>query len=121
MSRHSDIVKDDLDSVCEVDNPHSEIVSSVKAKLGEGEENYDLAELFKALSDPTRVSILRALSISELCVCDLSEIVGVSQSAISHQLRFLRISRLVKFRKEGKKAFYSLDDDHVRHQVNGDL
>jgi len=73
-----------------------------------------LAETFKVLGDPTRVRILLALGQEELCVCDLAELFAVSPSAVSHQLRLLRAHRLVKPRREGKLAFYSLDDDHVR-------
>ena len=73
-----------------------------------------LAETFKVLGDPTRVGILLALGEEELCVCDLAELFAVTPSAVSHQLRLLRAHRLVKLRREGKLAFYSLDDDHVR-------
>ena len=73
----------------------------------------DLAALFKALGDPTRVRILAALALRELCVCDLCAILDMSQSAVSHQLRLLRTARLVRFRRDGKNVFYSLDDEHV--------
>lgn len=73
-----------------------------------------LAETFRALSDPTRVRIISALSQRELCVHDLAEILGLTASATSHQLRLLRGQRLVKYRKEGKVAYYTLDDDHIR-------
>ncbi len=72
-----------------------------------------LVETFKALGDPTRVRILDALSRDELCVCDISGLLGVSESAISHQLRLLRSMRLVKPRRDGRHIFYSLDDDHI--------
>ncbi len=72
-----------------------------------------LAETFKVLSDPTRLKILFALSKAELCVCDISCLLGASESAVSHQLRILRAQRLVKYRREGKMAFYSLDDSHI--------
>ena len=74
-----------------------------------------LAETFSALSDPTRVRIITALTEQELCVFDLSRLLGLTGSAVSHQLRLLRGQRLVKYRKEGKIAFYSLDDDHIRN------
>nr|WP_230869803.1 metalloregulator ArsR/SmtB family transcription factor [Iocasia fonsfrigidae] len=74
---------------------------------------YDLAEIFKTIGDPTRIKILYALKERELCVCDLSELLEMSSSAISHQLRVLRNNKLVKFRKEGRSVYYSLDDDHV--------
>jgi DNA-binding transcriptional ArsR family regulator len=72
-----------------------------------------LAETFKILGDPTRVRIAFALSKEELCVCDISNLLDVSQSAVSHSLRTLRQMKLVRFRKEGKIAYYSLDDDHI--------
>ncbi len=74
-----------------------------------------LAETFRALSDPTRVRIISVLSGQELCVFDLSRMLGITGSAVSHQLRLLRGQRLVKYRKEGKVAYYSLDDDHIRN------
>jgi DNA-binding transcriptional ArsR family regulator len=75
----------------------------------------DLAETFKVLSEPSRVSILHALAEEELCVCDISAVVQMTSSAISHQLRILRTARLVKSRKDGKMVYYSLDDEHVRN------
>ena len=75
---------------------------------------YDLAELFKVFGDSTRIKILYVLFESELCVCDIAQLLGMTQSAVSHQLRILKSNKLVKFRREGKTVFYSLDDDHVR-------
>lgn len=77
-------------------------------------EFQELSETFKVLGDFNRLRILHALSGEELCVCDLSELLGLSQSATSHQLRLLRAAKLVRFRREGKNVFYALDDDHVR-------
>ena len=77
-----------------------------------------LAETFGALSDPTRVRIIAALADQELCVFDLSRLLGLTGSAVSHQLRLLRGQRLVKYRKDGKIAYYSLDDDHIRNLMN---
>ena len=77
-----------------------------------------LAETFKLLGDPTRVKIVFALSREELCVCDLANLLGVSQSAVSHSLRALRQMRLVRFRKEGKIAYYALDDEHIAHLLD---
>ncbi len=74
---------------------------------------YDLADLFKVLGDTTRIKILCALFQAEMCVCDISALLGMTQSAISHQLRVLKQARLVKYRKEGKVVYYSLDDEHV--------
>jgi len=72
-----------------------------------------LAEAFKVLSDPTRVKILFALSKAELCVCDLSALLGMNESAVSHHLRLLRALKLVTYRREGRMAYYSLDDEHI--------
>jgi DNA-binding transcriptional ArsR family regulator len=110
-----------MDGSCEVTCIHKGKVNRVLKKIGSDEDLMGLADIFNALGDITRVKILRALTIDELCVCDLAAIVGLSQSAVSHQLRFLRISRLVKFRKEGKMAYYSLDDDHVRSLMDEGL
>ena len=79
---------------------------------------YDLAELFKVFGDSTRIRILYVLFETEMCVYDLSKILNVTQSAISHQLRVLKQNKLVKFRREGKNIFYSLADEHVRTIIN---
>ena len=79
---------------------------------------FALSETFKTLADPTRLRIIAALSERELCVCDLAEILGVTGSAVSHQLRLLRGQRLVKYRKDGKIAYYTLDDEHVRTLIS---
>lgn len=92
-------------------NPQSNCL--IKQNMLPEDTVYNLAEMFKVLSEPTRIRILHALSRQELCVCNLADILGMNQSAISHQLRILRNARLVKFRKEGKEVWYSLDDDHV--------
>ena len=76
---------------------------------------YDLAELFKVFGDTTRARILCALFESEMCVCDISILLGMTQSSISHQLRVLKSAKLVKNRKEGKVVYYSLDDEHIKH------
>lgn len=102
-----------LQDKCEVQCIHRDKVLSVKNKALSATEILNLAEIFKALGDPTRIRILHALSQEELCVCDLAEVLEMTQSAISHQLRVLRNLRLVKHRKEGKMVFYSLDDDHI--------
>jgi ArsR family transcriptional regulator len=79
---------------------------------------YDLAELFKVFGDSTRIKILYALSASELCVGDIAQLLNLSQSSVSHQLRILKDSKLVRFRREGKSVFYALDDEHVRNIIN---
>ena len=78
---------------------------------------YDLAELFRVFGDTTRIKVLYALFESELCVNDIAQVVGISQSAVSHQLRLLKANKLVKFRRDGKTVYYSLDDDHVRSMI----
>ncbi len=93
---------------------HEDTVRKVRDEIPEEELLFDLADFFKIFGDTTRIRILSALFVTEMCVCDLSEVLNVSQSAMSHQLKILRRAGLVKFRKEGKSAFYSLKDDHVK-------
>ena len=90
-----------------------EMVEKLKDIMPVEEEVFDLAELFKMLSDPTRVKILYAILDNEMCVCDIAELVGSTQSAVSHQLRVLKQARLVKYRKLGKSVIYSVSDEHV--------
>ena len=78
---------------------------------------YDLAELFRVFGDSTRIKILYALFESELCVNDIAQVVGLSQSAVSHQLRLLKANKRVRFRRDGKTIYYALDDDHVRSMI----
>jgi len=99
---------------CDCTVIHEEIVDMVKARMPEEEKLYDLAELFKVFGDTTRIKILWALAESDMCVCDIASLLNMTQSAISHQLRVLKQVRLVKFRKEGKIVYYSLDDIHVK-------
>ncbi len=98
---------------CEVVSIDHQAVTEMQQKLLPTGTVLGLAELFKVLGDPTRVRVIHALSLKEMCVCDIAATLEMSQSAISHQLRLLRNFRLVKFRKEGKSVFYSLDDDHI--------
>ena len=107
--------------MCEEICIHKENVIRIRDKSLAPGEISGLAETFKALGDPTRIKILHALSQQELCVCDLVEVLEMSQSAVSHQLRFLRNVRLVKHRKQGKMVFYSLDDDHIINLFNQGL
>ena len=106
---------------CEENIINKELVDNVKEILINESDVSKLQELFKALGDGTRIKILYALSKSELCVCDISSIIDMSQSAVSHQLRILRNLRLVKYRKEGKIVYYSLDDNHVVQLFNQGL
>jgi DNA-binding transcriptional ArsR family regulator len=99
--------------VCEIYYVNEAHVRSARRVLSPEREILSLAEIFRTLGDPTRVKILQALSVEELCVCDLAKLLGISESATSHQLRVLRSQKLARFRKEGKMAFYSLDDAHI--------
>ncbi len=99
---------------CEYMHVHEKIVAQVNANMPDEEILYDLAELFKIFGDSTRIKILYVLFESEMCVCDIAQLLGMTQSAISHQLRSLKQSKLVKYRREGKTVFYSLADSHVR-------
>ncbi|MGL6105102.1 ArsR/SmtB family transcription factor [Romboutsia sp.] len=105
-------MKRDLNT-CDCNEIHEEIVSQVKEVMPEEEMLYDLAELFKVFGDTTRIKIIYALFSNEMCVCDIANLLGMTHSAISHQLRVLKQARLVKFRKEGKVVYYSLDDSHI--------
>lgn len=93
---------------------NQEIADQATQNMPDGEVLYDLAELFKIFGDSTRIKILYVLFTSEMCVCDIARLLGMTQSAISHQLRALKQSKLVKYRREGKTVFYSLADGHVR-------
>lgn len=99
---------------CETLEIHSELLKKVMSGMPDEEKLYDLAELFKIFGDSTRIRILFVLFESEVCVCDLAEALNMTQSAISHQLKILKRSKLVKNRREGKSVFYSLADSHVR-------
>lgn len=94
---------------------HADVVKRVLDKQPAEEELYDLAELFKVFGDSTRIRILHALLETELCVGDMAQILNLSQSAVSHQLKILKDAKLVRFRREGKIIFYALDDEHVRN------
>ena len=98
---------------CEFMHVHEDIVAQVEKNMPDEEVLYDLAELFKIFGDSTRIKILYVLNESEMCVCYIARLLGMTQSAISHQLRSLKQSKLVKARREGKTVFYSLADDHV--------
>ncbi len=99
---------------CDGERAHEATIHTLQDTMPDEEILYDLAELFKIFGDSTRIRILYALSGAELCVCHIAELLGMTQSAISHQLRILKGSKLVKYRREGKSIFYSLADSHVR-------
>ena len=103
---------------CEFMFVHQEIVDRVNQEMPAEETLFDLAELFKIFGDSTRVKILYVLFESEMCVCDIAQLLNMTQSAISHQLRILKQSQLVKSRRDGKSVFYSLADDHVYRIIN---
>lgn len=99
--------------ICEVSATNDDKLEKIKNSMIEEQKIKLLSEIFKALSDPTRLKIIYVLSKSPLCVCDIAQLLDMTQSAISHHLRMLRNLNLVKFRKEGKMVIYSLDDHHV--------
>lgn len=111
---------DDIEN-CKCTIIHNDIVEKVKTKLLTEEKSYNLAEFFKVLGDNTRIKIIQALSMEEMCVCDISVLLNMSQSAISHQLKVLKQSKLVKPRKDGKVVYYSLDDNHIEQIFNQGL
>ena len=99
---------------CEAVHIHSDVLEKINMEMPDEDELYDLAELFKVFGDSTRIRILFVLFEAEVCVCDLAEALNMTQSAISHQLKILKQSKLGVGRREGKQVFYSLADDHVR-------
>jgi len=112
---HNSQLPSTKDESCDVVFVDEERVAMVRGALKPEAVFASMADIFKALSDPTRVKILYALSLTELCVCDIANLLGKSISTVSHQLRVLRNMKLVKFRKAGKIAYYSLDDDHIHN------
>lgn len=106
---------------CDCEVVHEDIVKKAMERMPEEETLYDLAELFKVFGDSTRIRILSALEEDEMCVCDISYLLNMSQSAISHQLRVLKQAKLVKHRRSGKNVYYSLDDEHIHQIFNAGL
>ena len=103
--------KEDL---CEELHVHEDVVTRLGHRMPEDQKLEDVAELFKMFGDKTRARILCALSMEELCVCDLTALLGMNQPAVSHQLRLLKAVRLVRSRKQGREVYYSLDDQHIQ-------
>ena len=99
---------------CDSVGIHPDVIENTKKQMPSDELLFDLADFFRIFGDSTRVKIVCALLSSELCVCDIAELLDMSQSAISHQLRVLKQARLVKFRRAGKVVYYSLDDEHIQ-------
>lgn len=106
---------------CDCTMIHEEVVEEVREELPQEEILYELAEFYKVFGDSTRIRILSALEKSEMCVCDIANLLNMTQSAISHQLRVLKKARLVKNRRDGKVIYYSLDDDHVKEILDSGL
>jgi len=106
---------------CEQIEVHEELLSIVREQMPKEETLYDLSELFKVFGDSTRIRILFVLFEAEVCVCDLAAALGMTQSAVSHQLKILKQNKLVKARREGKSIFYSLADSHVRTIIDQGL
>ncbi len=99
---------------CECEEVHIDIVKKRREEMPDEEMLYELSDFFKIFGDSTRISILFAIDASPMCVCDIAETLGMTKSAVSHQLKILRQSDIVTYRKSGKNVFYSLADDHVR-------
>ena len=114
-------MKDSEVECCEFAFVHEDIVNAVNKKMPDEDVLYDLAELFRVFGDSTRIKILYVLFESEMCVCDIAQLLGMKQSAISHQLKNLQQARLITSRREGKSIFYSLSDDHVRSMISQGL
>ncbi|MBP5193985.1 MAG: helix-turn-helix transcriptional regulator [Clostridia bacterium] len=98
---------------CEVNKVHADVVEKARAAMPSDEILAEVAELFKVFGDTTRTRILSALFESEMCVCDIASLLNMTKSAVSHQLRILRQTKIVKYRKSGKEVYYSLDDGHI--------
>jgi len=100
---------------------HEDVIAAVRGQMPEEDLMIDMAEAFRIFGDSTRIRILYVLFEAEMCVCDIANLLGMTQSAISHQLRALKSARLVKGRREGKTVFYSLADDHVKTIIDQGL
>ena len=103
---------------CDCEVIHEETVNNVREKMQSKDEYVSLGALFKIFGDGTRIQILHALELSEMCVCDLAVLLGITKSAVSHQLKALRLANLVKFRREAQIVYYSLADDHVKEIID---
>ena len=114
MAVKQDTFQDIKQITCDCDVIHEDVVRRVHALMPDGGSFHDLANLYKMFADNTRVRILWAISCEEMCVCDLAVLLNMTKSAISHQLKLLRLSNLVKFKKQGKVVYYSLADSHVK-------
>jgi DNA-binding transcriptional ArsR family regulator len=115
LLKYLSVVATDPTTNCEVRYVDKDEVEAVLCSLIQRQEASQIADIFRVLADPTRVSILHALSLAELCNCDLAAILGVSESAVSHQMRELRLLKLVTAEKRGRMVYYRLADSHIRH------
>ena len=102
---------------CEIHETHEALLEKIDKQMPSAEEIDDLAELFKAFAEPSRLKILFSLCEAEVCVCDLAQSLNMTQSAVSHQLKILKQAKLIASRRDGKSIFYSLADDHVRTMI----
>ncbi len=107
--------------VCKIGIVHKDRVKSAQSAIKNEKNIFDASEIFKILSDPTRLKIVMALAKEELCVCDIAALLNLTESAISHQLRLLKNSRIVKHRRDGKMAYYTLDDEHIEDLIKAAL
>ena len=106
---------------CECEEIHTDVIAKGKERMPDEESVYDLADFFKIFGDSTRMSILFAIDGEPMCVCDIAAMLGMTKSAVSHQLKILRQSDIVKYRKSGKNVIYTLADDHVRDIIKKGL
>ncbi|MDR1068329.1 MAG: metalloregulator ArsR/SmtB family transcription factor [Clostridiales Family XIII bacterium] len=111
----ADIIPGGDDALSCCNTIHEDTVRQVRAGLSSDVQLKSTAEMFKAVSDPTRLKIINALILSEMCVCDIAALMDMTQPAVSHHLKVLRQLQLVKYRREGKIVYYALDDEHVRN------
>lgn len=105
-------------AVCGCETIHEDMIEDTRSKMLEKDDYIELASLFKLFGDGTRLQILHALEQNELCVCDIAQLLGLTKSAVSHQLKALRLANLVKFRREAQTVYYSLADDHVKTLID---
>ncbi len=113
MTMENNNLENKNDDICEVFDSHEDAVQRVKEKMPSQEEYSDLSEFFKIFGNPTRLKIISLLSVEDLCVCDICDALELNQTTVSNQLRILRANNIVKYRKEGKMARYSLTDLHI--------
>lgn len=106
---------------CEAVEVHPQVVEKLRERMPVHQQYQNLSELFKMFADPTRLKILSLLFEKELCVCDIAEVLHMTHSAVSHQLSVLRQNRIIKYRREGKNVFYSLDDEHIQMIYNAGI